>query len=529
MSEVIKMKLQDVVNMGGGGGSDEIWLPEVDENGDLSWTKSSTSTAPETVNIKGPKGETGATGAQGPKGDTGATGATGPQGPKGEDGTTVIANPTLVGTEVNLTGIQIGSEKYKVPTGGSGGSSSWGSITGTLSNQTDLASALNGKLNADEFTISGGGDNLFDAANSHKKWMPTADVGTPYSTGTASQAANTTNLISCAVNEKIKVSITELPSYTRAYVYDANQLYLDGVRELTQDTDGYYYFQYTNTSKAVAYVCFIFNLSATDFDALVIKRYDEWGNRKAVVNDLYFSDENVDMARDRFEIGADVLFGKKWAVCGDSFTAGDFTGVTEPTIPSGKYAGQKAVYPYLIGNRYNVTIQDLSKSGRTLALPSGEGSSYNSFVNHYQSVAADADYLTMYFGINDSHQSATIPLGAITDSTTASFYGAWNVILTWLITNRPNLHIGIIVSNGCDSDDYRTATIAIANKYGIPYIDMNGDSRTPCMLRSTNASIDSTIRNQRTAAWRVSSTNLHPNADAHAYEATFIENFLRSL
>lgn len=34
---------------------------------------------------------------------------------------TVIANPTLAGTEVNLTGISVNGTKYKVPTGGGGG------------------------------------------------------------------------------------------------------------------------------------------------------------------------------------------------------------------------------------------------------------------------------------------------------------------------------------------------------------------------------------------------------------------------
>ena len=35
----------------------------------------------------------------------------------GEGGTTVIANPTLVGTETALTGLQVGGTKYKVPQG----------------------------------------------------------------------------------------------------------------------------------------------------------------------------------------------------------------------------------------------------------------------------------------------------------------------------------------------------------------------------------------------------------------------------
>lgn len=34
------------------------------------------------------------------------------------DGTSVVANPTLVGTEAELTGLQVGNTKYKVPSGG---------------------------------------------------------------------------------------------------------------------------------------------------------------------------------------------------------------------------------------------------------------------------------------------------------------------------------------------------------------------------------------------------------------------------
>lgn len=36
------------------------------------------------------------------------------------DVTEVVANPTLAGTEANLTGLQVGDTKYAVPQGGSG-------------------------------------------------------------------------------------------------------------------------------------------------------------------------------------------------------------------------------------------------------------------------------------------------------------------------------------------------------------------------------------------------------------------------
>lgn len=56
---------------------------------------------------------------------------------------TVAANPTLEGGEDDLESIEIDGTKYSIPSGGSGGDAVWGSITGTLSNQTDLVSALN--------------------------------------------------------------------------------------------------------------------------------------------------------------------------------------------------------------------------------------------------------------------------------------------------------------------------------------------------------------------------------------------------
>jgi len=375
--------------------------------------------------------------------------------------------------------------------------------------------------------------NLFDSSTSKKDWKPSSSGGATYSDGSALNGYNTTNLFACTPNQKFKCNMTEWPSYTRCFCYNANKEYVVATSPADIDTDGYCTFEVAGNN-SIAYACLVANFTTTQWNNLYIDQYANFGPRKAIVNDLWLSDDNVAMAKERLGIDEteDVLNGKKWCVAGDSFTYGDFTGVTTPTIPDGKYAGERAVYPYLIGNRCNMTIQNLSRGGRTLAY-AADASDENSFVNYYQTVAADADYLTMYFGINDSHRATAetgqIPLGTISDATTATFYGAWNVILTWLITNRPNLHIGIIVSNGCDSDDYRTATIAIAKKYGLPYIDLNGDERTPCMMRSTNADVASAVRTQRTNAWKVSSTNAHPNADCHKFESTIIENFLRSL
>lgn len=62
-------------------GSDEIWLPTVDDTGEISWQKSETDDPPEPRNIRGP---------QGPEGPQGEQGIQGPQGEKGDPGITTM-------------------------------------------------------------------------------------------------------------------------------------------------------------------------------------------------------------------------------------------------------------------------------------------------------------------------------------------------------------------------------------------------------------------------------------------------------
>lgn len=59
------------------------WRPTVDEEGNISWKDSSSTTPPPTTNIQGPQGPEG---KQGPQGEAGEQGPQGQQGEKGEDG-----------------------------------------------------------------------------------------------------------------------------------------------------------------------------------------------------------------------------------------------------------------------------------------------------------------------------------------------------------------------------------------------------------------------------------------------------------
>ena len=71
-----------------------VFTPSLNVNGDLSWTNNGGLENPETVNIKGPKGDTGEQGPQGETGPQGPKGDTGPQGPPGSSATVEIAQST---------------------------------------------------------------------------------------------------------------------------------------------------------------------------------------------------------------------------------------------------------------------------------------------------------------------------------------------------------------------------------------------------------------------------------------------------
>ena len=68
---------------GGGGESNIAWKPSVDADGNISWSRSNSTTAPATQNIKGSPGEKGDPGEKGEPGDPGSPGENGQPGNDG--------------------------------------------------------------------------------------------------------------------------------------------------------------------------------------------------------------------------------------------------------------------------------------------------------------------------------------------------------------------------------------------------------------------------------------------------------------
>lgn len=113
----------------GAAGKDGVtFTPSMSDDGDLSWSNDGGKANPETVNLKGPKGDTGArgpAGADGAKGDTGPEGPRGPQGEQGPQGKTGPQGETgpqgLTGPQGPAGPVNIPSTTSLIKGNGSGG------------------------------------------------------------------------------------------------------------------------------------------------------------------------------------------------------------------------------------------------------------------------------------------------------------------------------------------------------------------------------------------------------------------------
>ena len=257
-------------------------------------------------------------------------------------------------------------------------------------------------------------------------------------------------------------------------------------------------------------------------------------NHTLLSNDVVLNKSQIDVIDKKIDKKIDennstnILYGKKWVACGDSFTHGDFSNslTNDYIFTDGKYKGKYKVYPYFIGNRNNMDIINEAVNGSSMTYVGGSRHEFSTENGRYTQIPSDADYITLYFGINDDNAHAT--LGTIDDTENTTFYGAWNIVMEHIITNHPLAKIGIIITNG-SAIEYVNAEIAIAEKFGIPYLNMATGVQVPTMHR-TNKNLPSSIATVRHNTFCVNpANNGHPNEKAHEYESTFIENWLRSL
>lgn len=222
-------------------------------------------------------------------------------------------------------------------------------------------------------------------------------------------------------------------------------------------------------------------------------------------------------------ITTDVLAGKKLVTAGDSYTHAHYA--TDP-----QYEGKN--YGYYVAQRYGMEFVNDGISGSIMALskehvadpdnvPITDRNPFS--YQRYLNVPSDADYLTIWFGINDV---AHTNLGTINDTTNETFYGAWNVVLEYYLTNRPFLKIGLIVTTGANAQ-YREAVREVAQRWGYPFLDWEKDVEIPAFFDRDGMSTEA--QTLRRTAFGYDTYSAHPSPQWHEYASSIYENFLRSL
>lgn len=237
------------------------------------------------------------------------------------------------------------------------------------------------------------------------------------------------------------------------------------------------------------------------------------------------------------DFGGNILYGKKWCVCGDSFTAGDFTGYVDADGNTGTdsdaydpITGHWKTYPWWISQRNKINVQWLAEAGNDFTNISGATRPFSNAGTtscNYTQIATNCDYITIAFGLNE-YDLTTAQIGTKTDTTNETLWGAYNVVLEDILTANPAVKIGIIITDSWLSQTYHDALVEIAEYWGIPYLDLRNGKQVPMMINGRLSEVSTTAKALRDSAFLIEG-HTHPNVIGHEYRSTVIENFLRSL
>jgi lysophospholipase L1-like esterase len=176
-----------------------------------------------------------------------------------------------------------------------------------------------------------------------------------------------------------------------------------------------------------------------------------------------------------------------------------------------KVGTTKAYWEYIqedtgyISNNYGVNGTCVSSGG---ADPT------NAFINRYPSISSLSTVIAIFGGQND--YSSSVPLGTISSTDSATFYGAYNNLLNGLINTYPNARIICLTplrrfysgvsgdtanSAGATLGQYAQAVKEVAAKYAVPVVDLYTESG----LRPEN----------NTQLTTYMPDGIHPNANGH--------------
>lgn len=303
--------------------------------------------------------------------------------------------------------------------------------------------------------------------------------------------------------------------------YDKNELFIES---FLNNYDGYT----ANLDKVIApkrtkYVRFCTYGTSVPLE---IYKYDQVSLRHAD----YLLNEYIEQMQK-----SNILFGKKYVACGDSFTEGDFSSYVDDNGNTGTdsdaYDNDKLMwktYPWHIADRNNMTLVNEAKSGSDFTNIDGASNAFS--VDRYKSIPLDTDYITLMFGLNETSIADDVSLlGTKDDTTNATLWGAYNIVFEYFLTNIPFAKIGVIISDAWMTESYSNALKEICKYWGIPYLDLKNDHNVPMGIYGRTDAVSEKAKALRNAAFMVADDDSHPNYKAHIYRSTIIESFLRSL
>lgn len=220
------------------------------------------------------------------------------------------------------------------------------------------------------------------------------------------------------------------------------------------------------------------------------------------------------------------LWGKHYHACGDSFTAGSY--VTDID----KATGEPLTANFLVAKYNNMKFTKDAIGGSDMTNVADASNPFS--VDRYLNIPEDTDYLTLQFGLNEvaiADEPST--LGTNTDSDNTTMWGAYNTVFEWILTNRPNAKVGVIISDAWMTENYANALIEICKFWGVPWLDLGGDPQVSLNIggrrNGSGITFGETAKSLRSNQFQISSGNSHPNAAGNRWRYTALQEFLRRL
>ena len=222
-----------------------------------------------------------------------------------------------------------------------------------------------------------------------------------------------------------------------------------------------------------------------------------------------------------FVYNGNILYNKKLLTFGDSITDG-----RNHQYVNNSDKGYILNYAGYVAERNGMTYYNKGWSGGTISY--GQKSLVPSSGDTFNILLTDIgtpDIITFMYGFNDCNNSENHELGDIDSTDRTTFCGAWNFTIPQIRTLYPNARLGIIIPYGMEAT-WNAMLIKIANKYGIPYWDMN-DGQTYCIRGNGTSDLDPDVAAELTAKYTYDGT--HPNDAGYNLISNQYEAFLRRI